>query len=119
LFYGGGLLLSAFATAAIMMRFLVMPSGFVNSALSSPILAGLGLISYGLYLWHMPVFWAVNQLNLPTVADVPLRLSVSFITAVISFYVIELPFLRLKDRIPVRQPKTIPMTGTAPAVASN
>ncbi len=118
MFYHGGLFLTAVGTAVVMYYYLVVPAGTGNAVLSSRVLGGIGLISYGLYLWHMPVFWAVNQLELPAVADVPLRMSLSLLTAVISYYVIELPFLRLKDRIPVRKAGPV-AASPATAVATN
>ena len=116
LFYQGGLFLTAIATIAVMYRFLLMPTGIWNAVLSSRFLGAFGLISYGLYLWHMPVYWAVNQLELPTVADVPLRISLSLVTAVISYYVVEQPFLRLKDRLPVHKASPVVASPATAAV---
>jgi peptidoglycan/LPS O-acetylase OafA/YrhL len=103
LYYRGGLLLTAIGTAVVMYRYLIEPTGVGNAILSSRVLSGFGLISYGLYLWHMPVYWVVEKMALPTVADVPLRISLSLVTAVISYYLIELPFLRLKELRPLQR----------------
>lgn len=54
-------------------------------------LAFVGRISYGLYLWH---FLFIGS-GLPAVVIV----AASFAAAIASFYVIERPFLRMKDRL--------------------
>jgi peptidoglycan/LPS O-acetylase OafA/YrhL len=53
-------------------------------------LAFVGKISYGLYLWHGVVIWW----HLPWPVAVPL----SLVIACVSYFVLERPFLRLKDR---------------------
>ena len=53
-------------------------------------LAYVGKISYGLYLWHGLVIWW----HLPWPVAVPLSIAM----AIVSFHVIEQPFLGLKDR---------------------
>ena len=57
-------------------------------------LAYVGRISYGLYLWHFLFIWW----GLPW----PVVIVLSFSVASLSYRVIELPFLRLKDRLRAR-----------------
>ena len=60
----------------------------------------IGKLSYGLYLWHLPVFVAVHQHLtgvLPPV-QVVVALAITFSGASISYYFVERPFLRLKRR---------------------
>ena len=62
------------------------------SFLRSPLLVWLGKLSYSLYLWHYPVFSYLK--NLP----VHWRFLAALIAACVSYYFIEIPFLRLKLR---------------------
>ena len=58
-----------------------------------------GRISYGLYLWHIPVFFMIG--SNPTWCGLQLqglRLATVFLVATLSFYLIEQPFLRLKGK---------------------
>ena len=60
----------------------------------------LGRISYGIYLWHWPVFRYLHEARLglswgPTQL---VRIAVTLAAATISFYVLERPLLRLRHR---------------------
>jgi peptidoglycan/LPS O-acetylase OafA/YrhL len=61
----------------------------------------VGQLSYSLYLWHFMVFWLVAEHVAPT--SPVLRIVLAWtVTAVVSFAcyrLVELPALRLKDRI--------------------
>ncbi len=75
------------------------PSPF-TTALGWKPLASLGKISYGLYLWHLPVYAVI----LPRVLDLPLAVRSAVVVAAsvavagLSYVAVERPFLRLKDR---------------------
>ena len=63
----------------------------VNSALSSPWLVKIGLMSYSLYLWHQPIFVFLRHLNLYDyiiIVGIPL----SFVLSLFSYRFIETPF---------------------------
>lgn len=75
--------------------------GFVRRLLAQPVLVWLGLISYGIFLWHYPVLqvfvdigalgW-IPGLQYPTLAI--LTFAGTVVMAALSFYLIERPLLK-------------------------
>ena len=63
----------------------------------------LGEISYGMYLYHMPVYWLVGGYSIPH--DEPwmiwvAKIALTFVVATLSYRYIERPILSLKDWFP-------------------
>jgi peptidoglycan/LPS O-acetylase OafA/YrhL len=61
-------------------------------------LAWIGTVSFGLYLWHVPVIWwlrSVRLLPLDPVAALPLVLALSLGLAAGSWYLVEQPVMRI------------------------
>jgi peptidoglycan/LPS O-acetylase OafA/YrhL len=61
----------------------------------------LGQISYGLYLYHYPTFWAIDGFRFVYDQSWTIRavkLAATLVIAVISWHLIESPILRLKER---------------------
>ena len=58
--YHGGLLLAALSVAAVLAHLAMSPDGLAARILTVPPLPALGLVSYGVYLWHWPVFLVVD-----------------------------------------------------------
>jgi peptidoglycan/LPS O-acetylase OafA/YrhL len=72
--------------------------GLVSAVLSFPLLLWLGLISYGIYLWHVPMISGIEDLH--RFGFVPLLVLAAAATVAVaaaSFYLLEAPLLRLKD----------------------
>lgn len=69
--------------------------------LSTPPLQALGTLSYGVYLWHMPVMFALQLRHLwpHTAGPAMLRVLVpTLVLATASWFLVERPVLRLVDR---------------------
>ncbi len=77
------------------------PSGLVERVLSLRIAVFVGLISYSLFLVHLPLVWPLlplqNHLPLPFVSFTLALLALSVALATVSYHLVERPFLRLKE----------------------
>jgi peptidoglycan/LPS O-acetylase OafA/YrhL len=80
--------------------------------LQNAALVWVGRLSYGLYLWHIPVFFMIGTHNTWSGIQVQgLRFLSVFLVAAASFYLIEQPFLRLKSRFSIREIPDEKLTG--------
>lgn len=101
--YSGVLTVVAVATSILIISMVRLPEGAIAKALSWPVLCWVGQISYGIYLWHVPVF-EILDMNMFEPHHVPaifihlLRFLVSIAVAAGSYYFLEKPFLKLKKR---------------------
>ncbi len=73
------------------------PTSIFVRLLSSKWLCWIGTISYSLYLWQQ-LFIAMKVPSWGIIRTFPLDLIFTFACAIISYYVIETPFLRLKKQ---------------------
>jgi peptidoglycan/LPS O-acetylase OafA/YrhL len=99
--YEGGLTVVAVLSAAIIAAVLLAPEAGLARALTWRPLRYVGTISYGLYLWHLPVLFAVRS-ALPRTSNLvvaPLMVAISLALAALSYQYLEQPFLRLKERL--------------------
>ena len=78
-------------------------------------------MSYALYLWHLPVFVAIaaDAPDLPIAVALVLAWVITFACALVSYYLVETPFLRLKGRLSRRaygdETQATPHTAPEPA----
>ncbi len=75
--------------------------GLTSRPLHHEPFVAIGRISYGLYLWHWPVFLVLNggRIHWGFIPLTIVRFIVSGIAATASFLLVEQPFLRLKQRL--------------------
>jgi len=78
--------------------------GPARTLLSARPLVALGRISYGVYLFHWPVFVLIDRQawDLPTVADVALKWAITLAIAVVSYALVERPVRRSEWLVPRR-----------------
>ena len=109
----------------VITTFVLLPAVFGGDRLPHRVLAArpiawIGVVSFGIYLWHLtiaelitlpaiPQHFSAEGLNLtdkipiaPTPVLLVLTLVLSAGVAALSYYYVELPFLRLKDRARAR-----------------
>ncbi len=94
--YDGGFALVALATAAVVASVALVPDSPWAKALSLRPVRYIGAISYGLYLWHWPIFVLLNNERTGLVgwALFGLRVGVAGVVASISFHFLEMPIRR-------------------------
>jgi peptidoglycan/LPS O-acetylase OafA/YrhL len=94
--YRGGFLLVALATALIVAAVQQSDSRGLGRVLGARPLVAIGLISYGLYLYHYPIYlWLTASRTHLTASRLFLaRLGLTALVAVASYFLIEQPFRR-------------------------
>jgi peptidoglycan/LPS O-acetylase OafA/YrhL len=94
--YRGGFFLVALAAGAVIVACVTVPASPVARVLSLRALVFVGRISYGLYLYHWPLFLAIDHAH-TGLSGTPLlavRLVATFAAATASFFLIEEPIRR-------------------------
>lgn len=96
--------------AAVVLGHLVLfaaaPNGVAQKILGAPSMRVIGLISYGIYLWHLPLILMVKKYFLPSDlkgVDIFYFMLLTCLPSIIligyfSYRFIELPFLRRRER---------------------
>jgi peptidoglycan/LPS O-acetylase OafA/YrhL len=119
--YRGGLVAIDFACAVIILA--ILEGRWIGRHLFElKPFVGLGLVSYAFYLWHMPVFYEVRHVgrHWNDVERVTVALLATLALTIASWYLLERPMMRWKDRIEARRPKSdaAPPPTTTPVVAA-
>jgi peptidoglycan/LPS O-acetylase OafA/YrhL len=91
--YRGGFLVADVMVALVIVGVVKAPMGIPSRLLSLRPLTFVGRISYGLYLWHWPVFLVLNhaRTGLENYSLFAVRVAVTFVFAVLSWYLVETP----------------------------
>jgi peptidoglycan/LPS O-acetylase OafA/YrhL len=92
--YWGFLAPFALAVAVVILSVVSDTRSRLARALSTAPFVFVGRISYSLYLWHLLIIYFGQRVGLPVSAGIAL----SVLVATLSYYAIELPFLRRKRR---------------------
>ena len=100
--YRGGFIVVAVATVGLIALVVHHPHHPVTRALSSGPARYIGLISYGLYLFHYPLFLMLDsqRVGMSGFGLLAVRLAATFAVAIASFHLVELPIRngRLRQR---------------------
>jgi peptidoglycan/LPS O-acetylase OafA/YrhL len=92
----------ALGAAAIMFEALVTESGVIHKFLTQRWLVYIGGISYGLYLWHYPIFVLIQSLHWRLPAEFSAETALTAAATLASFYLLERPLLQFKQRFRAR-----------------
>jgi peptidoglycan/LPS O-acetylase OafA/YrhL len=94
--FGGGELLVAVAVAVVLFAVVTAQGGSLARALAVPPFVFLGKISYGLYLWHFPLFSLMDaeRMHLYGLPLLAVRLAATTVVATASFSLVEQPIRR-------------------------
>lgn len=116
--YRGGMFGLAVVAVAVIAAITSPEPGLLGRALSVAPLRWLGLISYGTYLWHWPVYLVLSpdRTGIDGWPLVLLRLAATLVVAVVSYVVVEQPIRRgTLRRVDLRVAS--PLAGVVVAVA--
>lgn len=94
MYLGGNVIITA--AAVMLILHVTVDRSRLTKAFEHPILVWFGKRSYGLYVWHLPIYLLIAQLGYPILTPFALVLAIAI--AELSYRFIELPFLRLKSR---------------------
>jgi len=89
-------MLPAFAVLSATLIYALQAPGIVRSVLSRGALVAVGRVSYGLYLFHWPVFLAMRQRgwSLSSLRGFTLAMAITSAITVASYFLLELPVRR-------------------------
>lgn len=92
--------MAGLATTLMIFSAIYAPSTVLARGFASKVLVGAGRVSYGGYLWHLPVFYVLTEerVGLSFWPLLVLRFAVTFVLATASFVLVEKPALRFKRR---------------------
>jgi peptidoglycan/LPS O-acetylase OafA/YrhL len=116
--YQGGFLFAALAVSAVIVSVVQPDRGVLGRFLSVSPLRWVGRISYGLYLWHWPVYLTLTQsrTGLDGFWLLAVRVAVSVAFAALSFYALERPIRAGTFRLP--KPQIVAVVAATALVAA-
>jgi peptidoglycan/LPS O-acetylase OafA/YrhL len=117
--YRGGFAIVALAVAAVIASLVLQPRSLLARAASWRPLVALGVISYGVYLWHWPVIVMLThaRTGLSGTALLIVRMGLTLAVSTGSFYLLERPIREQRWHIP-RPSIAVPATFAGIALVS-
>jgi peptidoglycan/LPS O-acetylase OafA/YrhL len=85
--------------AILILDVFISKHSFVRQLLSREPLTWIGKVSYGLYLWHFPIYMALIFFGLNTPLNMVYGTVVASLIAVLSYYLVEQRFLKIKAKL--------------------
>jgi peptidoglycan/LPS O-acetylase OafA/YrhL len=113
--FAGPLLLTALCSAALVVQALDRSSPVARALAVAPMVF-VGRISYGLYLWHLPILAAFGVLGAGLTPLAIPAVAVAILAATASYYLVERPLRRRGSRRILEQQPTL-APAPVPAVA--
>jgi peptidoglycan/LPS O-acetylase OafA/YrhL len=98
--FKGGYFLFALGVALVIFTVITAQAGSLSRALANPVFRYIGKISYGAYLWHVPIFLLLDasRLHLYGLPLLAVRIGTTLVVATASFYLVEQPIRRGRMR---------------------
>src|ERR1019366_2282947 len=98
--FNGGYLLFSFGVAVVIFVAITAQAASLSRALGNPVFRYVGKISYGTYLWHVPLFalLSAQRLHLAGYPLLAVRMSITLVVATGSYYLVEEPIRRRRTR---------------------
>ena len=85
------------SSGVLIISFCVKNGGIISRIMASQPLVQVGILSYGIYLWHLPIFRLMGHINIFNRFQILiLGTSIAIISAGLSYYLVERYFLRFK-----------------------
>lgn len=108
--YHGGFMVGALAVAAVIAHAALSPQAPVGRVLALPALVWLGRISYGVYLWHWPLFGLINgeRTGMDGPGLLALRIAATLAVAQASYILIERPIRTGRWPVRLARPARLP-----------
>ncbi len=89
----------AMLTTLILFYLIIAPRGYVHRILEWAPLVAIGKVSYGLYLWHPPIYNLIRSVDISPRQILLYGTPLTIAMTLLSYYLVEKPFLRLSARL--------------------
>jgi len=98
--FEGGYFLFALGVAVVILCVVTTQGASLSRSLGNPVFRYVGKISYGTYLWHVPLFalLSAERLHLAGYPLLAVRMAVTLVVASGSYYLVEEPIRRRRTR---------------------